>query len=165
MQRILTVHRRLHRNRTPAEKTGEQGNDEYGSTRQLASEALKALINKVSLSPVLALPKAVLPSLGCYASNYFVRYAIFQTHPDDERKPIGFRRRSFLPVEEIYLPSDRKCLSVVLVVDKLRPYLIYDWFTVFTDHAAFRWLLIIEDHRESCIRWRLFLAEFDFQVK
>ena len=47
----------------------------------------------------------------------------------------------------------------------IRTYLMYEKFTVFTDHATLHWLLIIDDPSGRLIRWRLRLAEYDFQVK
>ena len=54
---------------------------------------------------------------------------------------------------------------MVSALKTLRPYLMYENFTVFTDHAALHWLLTIDDPNGRIIRWRLRLAEYDFEVK
>ena len=90
---------------------------------------------------------------------------MFQTHSDGERKPIGFWSRSLLPAECNYSASERECLAVVWALKTLRPYLMYEKFVVYTDHAALHWLLTIDDPSGRFIRWRLRLAEFDFEVK
>ena len=129
-------------------------------------KSFDSLIDKVCYPPVLALPRANLPySLDCDASDYGIGCALFQTHPDGERKPIGFWSRSLLPAEENYSASERECLAVVWALKTLRPYLMYEKFTVYTDHAALHWLLTITDPSGRLIRWRLRLAEYDFEVK
>lgn len=42
---------------------------------------------------------------------------------------------------------------------------MYDIFIVYTDHAALTFLFRIDDTSGRLIRWRLHLAEFDFEVK
>lgn len=38
-------------------------------------------------------------------------------------------------------------------------------FVVYPDHAALHWLLTISDPSGRLVRWRLRLAEYDFQIK
>ena len=129
-------------------------------------DSLRKLIDRVCSHPILALPKAGLEySLDCDASDYGIGCALFQTHPDGEGKPIGFWSRSLLPAECNYSASERECLAVVWALKTLRPYLMYEKFTVYTDHAALQWLLTIDDPSGRLIRWRLRLAEYDFEVK
>ena len=54
---------------------------------------------------------------------------------------------------------------MVWALKTLSPYLMYETFTVFTDHAAMHWLLTIDDAIGRLIRWRLHLAEYEFKVK
>lgn len=42
---------------------------------------------------------------------------------------------------------------------------MYEHFVVYTDHGALHWFLTIHDPRGRLSRWRLRLAEFDFEVK
>ena len=41
---------------------------------------------------------------------------------------------------------------------------MYERFVVYTDHAALRWLLTIQEPSGRLIRWRLRLAQCDFEV-
>ena len=54
---------------------------------------------------------------------------------------------------------------MVWALKTLRPYLMYEKFIVHTDHAALHWLLTINEPSGRLMRWRLRLAEFDFEVK
>jgi hypothetical protein len=50
-------------------------------------------------------------------------------------------------------------------VTHLRPYLERQKFTVVTDHQALRWVMNLPDAQGRLARWRLCLAEFEFQVE
>eukprot|EP00171_Calliarthron_tuberculosum_P022928 IDg22928t1 len=88
-------------------------------------QAFKALIEKLTKPPILALPQTNLP----------------------------------------YERHRKECLAVVYGVTTGRPYLYGQHFTVVTDHNSLRWLLEINDPASGrLMRWRLRLAEFDFDV-
>lgn len=63
-----------------------------------------------------------------------------------------------------YSASERECLVVTWELKKLSPYPLYEPFVVHTDHTALHWLLIIDDPSGHLMRWRLRLAEYDFEV-
>ena len=129
------------------------------------TESFRTLIDKVISPPILALPVPGLQySLDTDASAYGLGCTLFQTHSDGERKPIGFWSRSLDKAEKNYSASERECLGVVWSLKTLRPYLIYEEFIVHTDHNALRWLLTIQEPSGRLMRWRLILAEFNFQI-
>ena len=129
-------------------------------------QSFKSLIEAVCTPPVLALPQPDLHySVDTDASAYQVGCALFQTHPDGERKPIGYWSRPLNQAEKGYSATERECLAVVWALKTLRPYLIYEKFTVYTDHAALGWLLTINDPSGRLMRWRLRLAEYDFNIQ
>ena len=126
----------------------------------------KDLIESVCTPPVLALPVPGLAySVDTDASDYGIGCALFQDHTDGQRKPIGFWSRTLAPAERNYTASERECLAVVWALKTLRPYLMYERFVVHTDNAALHWLLTIDDPSGRLMRWRLRLAEFDFEVR
>ena len=128
-------------------------------------KSFRTLIDAILSPKVLALPKRDLPfSLDTDACDYGIGCALFQIHPDGERKPIGFWSRSLNSAEKNYDASERECLAVVWALRTLRPYLIYEKFTVHTDHSALQWLFSIEDPSGRLMRWRLRLAEYNFEL-
>lgn len=95
----------------------------------------------VTSPPILALPIPGLP-YTVDLSDYQVRWALFQSLPDGELRPLGFWRRTLINAERNYSTSE-KCLAVVWDLQTLRQYLAFEHFTVFSDDAALHWLLNI----------------------
>lgn len=54
---------------------------------------------------------------------------------------------------------------MVFALEKFRSYLIGSKLTVFSDHAALRYLLTKKDAKPRLIRWILLLQEFDLEIK
>ncbi len=128
-------------------------------------QAFQTLIDAVLSPAVLALPQSGLPySVDTDASAYGIGCALFQTHPDGTRKPIGFWSRSLTDAERNYSTPERECLGVVWALKTLRAYLLYETFIVHSDQAALRWLMEIQEPSGRLMRWRLRLSEYDFQV-
>ncbi|CDF38075.1 unnamed protein product [Chondrus crispus] len=129
-------------------------------------KAFHKLKDAILAPPVLALPKKDLPySVDTDASDYQIGAALFQTHPDAQRKPIGFFSKTLAAAERNYSVSEKECLAVIWAVQTLRPYLYGEHFVVHTDHASLRWLMNVTDPSGRLIRWRLRLPEFDFEIK
>ena len=130
-----------------------------------AISAFRALINAVTSPPILAIPKKGLRySLDTDASNYQVGCALFQTHPDGVRRPIGFWSRKMNDAEMNYSASERECLAVIYGITTCRPYLVGEEFDLHTDHSCLRWLMEINDPSGRLMRWRLRLAEYTFSI-
>ena len=56
-------------------------------------------------------------------------------------------------------------LAVVFAFDKFRAYLVGTKVTVYTDHAAIKYLISKKDVKPRLIRWILLLQEFDLKIK
>ena len=99
------------------------------------------------------------------ASDNQVGCSLFQTHEDGKRYPIGYWSRTLKPAERNYSATERECLALFFALQTLRPYLLYERFTAYTDHNALRWLLNVSEPSGRLIRWRIRLSEFDFDVR
>ncbi|MGV7377637.1 Ty3/Gypsy family RNase HI domain-containing protein, partial [Mycobacterium kansasii] len=54
---------------------------------------------------------------------------------------------------------------VVFAFEKFRSYLVLSQVTVYTDHAALKYLFAKADAKPRLIRWILLLQEFDVEIK
>ena len=115
---------------------------------------------------VLAHPKFDLPFiLSCDASNYAIPTIISQLQNGKER-PISFASRILNKAEKNYSTTHKEISAVVFGTQVHRCYLYGRKFRIVTDHAAFKWLIIVKNHQ--CVRltrWVLKLAENDFQIE
>ena len=143
-------------------------NDQPDKWTELTDDQISAfdtLIDRVTHPPVLSLPRPGRPySIETDASAEQVGVVLLQ--PDDEGKlqPIGYWSRKLSPQERKYITTEQECLAVVWALLTLRPYLMGEPFTVYTDHNALRWLMNVTDPSSRLLRWRLRLSEFDFTV-
>eukprot|EP00171_Calliarthron_tuberculosum_P022637 IDg22637t1 len=129
-------------------------------------QSFQALLKKLSNPPILALPQPLLPyELHTDASAYQVGCSLFQKYPDRSLRPVGFWSRTLNAAEKNYSPTERECLAVIYGVTTCRPYLYGQRFKVVTDHNSLRWLLEINDPASGrLMRWRIRLAEYDFDI-
>jgi RNase H-like domain found in reverse transcriptase len=65
------------------------------------------------------------------------------------------------PAEKNYSTTEKECLDIAWAVTHLER----QNFTVVTDHQALRWVMKLSDAQGRLARWRLRLAELDFQVE
>lgn len=72
--------------------------------------------------------------------------------------------RSLKPAGENCSASEPEWTGIVWVFLTLNPYLQFENFLLHTDHHALKWLPNITNTPSRLIRWRFWLAEFDFKV-
>ena len=60
-----------------------------------------------------------------------------------------------------YTTTENELLAVVVAFDKFRAYLVGMKVTVYTDHAAIKYLIANKDAKPRLIRWILLLQEYD----
>eukprot|EP00171_Calliarthron_tuberculosum_P023081 IDg23081t1 len=60
---------------------------------------------------------------------------------------------------------EKECLAVIYAIQICRPYIQGEYFTVYTDCSALRWLFEINDPSGRLMRWRLRLAEYRFKTE
>ena len=115
--------------------------------------------------PVLELTRLELPyPLDTEASDAQLSCKLQQTHEDGHRYPVGYWSRMLSSAERNYSTTEKECLAILWAVQTLRLYLERERLTVNTDHHSLRWLMILADASGRLARWRLYLAEYDFDV-
>ncbi|CAM8940392.1 unnamed protein product [Rhodiola kirilowii] len=100
----------------------------------------------------------------CDASDYAVGAVLGQR---DEKKPvvIYYASRTLDAAQRNYSTTEKELLAVVFALEKFRSYLLGTKVTVFSDHAAIRYLMTKKEAKPRLIRWILLLQEFDVEIK
>ena len=115
--------------------------------------------------PIVQAPKWDLPfELMCDASDFAIGAVLGQRR---ETGPcvIHYASKTLNDAQINYTTTEKELLAVVFALDKFRSYLIGSKITVFTDHAALKYLLSKQDAKARLIRWILLLQEFDLEIK
>jgi hypothetical protein len=84
---------------------------------------------------------------------------------DGRLVPCGYYSQTMNSAERNYYAPEKECLAVVWAILHLRLYLERTRFTVRSDQVALRWLLSLKDPSGRLARWRIRLAEFDFEIQ
>ena len=102
--------------------------------------------------------------LACDASDISIGCALMQKDESGTLRPIAYSGRSFKPSETRYTILDRELLAIVFAVKHFRVYLESTKFTVYTDHAALKFLMTQKHILQRLARWQIVLNNFDFDI-
>lgn len=128
-------------------------------------KSFNLLKSALASPPVLRLPRMGLRySVDTDACDHQIGCALFQTHEDGKRYPLGFWSRQLRPAEKNYSAGEKECLAIIWAVQILQPYLQMEEFDLFTDHQALRWIFSLADGSNRLARWRLILMGHKFKV-
>ncbi|XP_019242541.1 PREDICTED: uncharacterized protein LOC109222671, partial [Nicotiana attenuata] len=127
--------------------------------------AFEFLKEQLTNAPIVVSPDWSQPfEIMCDASDTAVR-AILGQMKNKIFRPIYYANRTLNEAQMNYATTEKELLAVVFAFDKFRSYLIGTKVTVFTDHAALKYLLAKKDARPRLLRWILLLQEFDLEIK
>ena len=141
---------------------------DWSSPTDKQLEAFEHLKSRLTTPPILSLPKKGRPfMIDTDASKYQLGAALLQQQDEEDPKdwkPIGFYSKTLNETEQRYSTTELECYAVVWSVLYLRPYIEGTHFKVRTDHEALKWLMTLTDPSGRLTRWRLRLAEFDYEI-
>ena len=129
-------------------------------------DALQQLTTALIRSPLLAHPQWDLPFLvdtDWSGDPGAVGGVLSQVHNGQERV-IAFGSRPLRGAETRYSANKGETLAILHFLDKWRPYLTGQTFTVRTDHRALQWIKTMEPPQRMVRRWLQILADFRFKT-
>lgn len=131
-----------------------------------ADDAFNKLKECLISAPILASPDYNLPfEVHTDASDYGVGAMLTQT-VDNVERPIAYMSKSLTGAEKNYSITERETLAVLTALEHWRCYLENGKrFNVYTDHAALRWFLAMNNPTGRLARWGVRLSAFNFDIK
>nr|XP_016494503.1 PREDICTED: uncharacterized protein LOC107813718 [Nicotiana tabacum] len=128
-------------------------------------KAFKILKEHLTNSPIVVSPywsKSF--EIMCDSSDIAVG-AILGQKRDKIFRHIYYASRTLNKAQKNYAITEKELLAVVFAFDKFHSYLIGTKVTIYTDHAALKYLLAKKDARPRLLRWILPLQEFNLKRK
>ncbi|RDY07566.1 Retrovirus-related Pol polyprotein from transposon 17.6, partial [Mucuna pruriens] len=130
-------------------------------------EAFQELKNRLTSAPILQVPNWDLPfELMCDASNSALGAVLGQRAGVGQPvHVVAYASRTMDSAQQNYTTTEKELLAIVFALDKFRSYLLGSRITIFSNHAALRYLLKKPDAKPRLIRWMLLLQEFDIEIR
>lgn len=128
-------------------------------------EAFECCKKILTSSDVLQYPDFTKPFVLTTDASNFAIGAVLSQGPIGRDKPVAFASRTLTKTEENYSTIEKELLAVVWACKHFRAYLFGRKFTLFTDHQPLIYIFNMKDPSSKLVRWRLYLEEFDFEIK
>ena len=128
---------------------------------QAAFDILKA---KLCDEPLLQRPYFSQPFIFTTDALGFAIGGILSQGKIGKDKPIAYASPSLSDNEKKYDTYEKEALAIIFCVTHFRPYLFGRKFTLLADHKSLVWFQNSKDPCSRVSRWRLKLAEYDFDV-
>ena len=97
------------------------------------------------------------------ASGYAIG-GILSQGPIGRDLPIAYTSRLLTKPEINYSTIEKELLAIVYSVAHFRPYIYGRKFYLVTDHKPLVWLHSVKDPTSRLVRWRLKLAEYEYEI-
>ncbi|CAN6547855.1 unnamed protein product [Malus baccata var. baccata] len=102
--------------------------------------------------------------LMCDASDYAIE-AVLGQRKNKQPHVIYYASWTLNDAQLNYSTTEKELFAVMFALDKFRSYLIGSKVTVYTDHAALKYLLTKKKAKPRLIRWMLLLQVFDIEIR
>ena len=134
---------------------------QWGDSQQSAFEALR---DRIISEPILQYPDFTKAFVVTTDASDYALGAVLSQGEIGKDLPIAFASRTLNAPETRYSTTEKELLAIIFGVEHFRPYLYGQRFTLVTDHRPLVWLHNIKNPASKLARWKLRLAEYDYNV-
>ena len=135
------------------------------SWSQACEDAFDKLKTMLVSLPIKRSPNWKLPfEIMCDASDYAIG-VVLGKREDKKAFVIYYAIRTLDSAQSNYTTTEKDFLAVVFALEKFRSYIVGSPVTIFTDHAALKYLLSKQDTKPRLTRWILLCQEFNLTIK
>ena len=115
--------------------------------------------------PIMRSPNWNLPfEIMCDASDYAIG-AILGQREDKKAFVIYYASKTLDSAQANYTTKEKEFLAVIFALENFRSYIVGSPVTIFTNHAALKYLLSKQDTKPRLTRWILLCQEFNLTIK
>lgn len=132
---------------------------------QEASDAFETLKENLCTAPILQYPDFSKPFIITTDASGIAIGAILSQGEIGKDKPIAYYSRVLRGAELRYDTYEKEALAIVQGVKNFRPYIYGHKFTLVTDHKPLVWFRSAKEANSRVLKWRLKLAEYDYDVQ
>ena len=127
-------------------------------------ESFITLKERLTTAPILACPDFYIPfALYTDASGDSIGFDLTQVQHGWGRV-IVYGGRNFSDTEKKYSATEQEALPVVVAIQKCRPSLLGNHFTVVVDHRVLKLLMSLRSPTGRLAQWVLTLQVYDFAI-
>ena len=135
------------------------------SWSQACEDAFDKLKTMLVSPPIMQSPNwELLFEIICDSSDYAIGVVLGQRE-DKKAFLIYYASKILDSAQSNYTTMEKEFLVVVFALEKFRSYIIGSSVTIFTDHAALKYLLSKQDTKPRLTRWILLCQEFNLTIK
>ncbi|KMQ89174.1 enzymatic polyprotein endonuclease reverse [Lasius niger] len=127
-------------------------------------EAFVQLRDALCTEPILQYPDFTKPFVVTTDASGHAIGGILSQGTIGKDLPIAYSSRLLNNAERNYSTIEKELLAIVYCVNYFRPYLYGRKFYLVTDHKPLVWLHSVKDPTSRLVRWRLKLAEYEYEV-
>ena len=132
---------------------------------QTCEDAFDKLKMMLVSPPIMRSPNWKLPfEIMCDTSDYAIG-AVLGQREDKKAFVIYYASKTLDSAQSNYTTTEKEFLAVVFALEKFRSYIVGSPVTIFTDHAALKYLLSKQDTKPRLTRWILLCQEFNLTIK
>ena len=100
----------------------------------------------------------------CDASDYAIG-AVLGQREDKKAFVIYYASKTLDSAQANYTTTEKEFLAVIFALENFRSYIVGSPVTIFTDHAALKYLLSKQDTKPRLTRWILLCQEFNLTIE
>lgn len=126
--------------------------------------AFTTLRDLLCTEPLLQYPDFTQPFVVTTDASGYAVGGILSQGPIGKDRPIAYASRLLNGAEINYSTIEKELLAMVYCTNHFRPYIYGNKFKLVTDHKPLVWLNSVKDPTSRLMRWRLKLAEYEFEV-
>ncbi|CAF4427326.1 unnamed protein product, partial [Didymodactylos carnosus] len=149
----------------PTSKTSRKGHKATITLTDEERKSFEELKQILTTDLALRIPNTAYPfKIQTDASDERIGAVLLQVFPDGDR-PMGYLSKKFTPTQRRWFATEQECYALTCSLEKWHNYLSGTKFIWETDHKSLLPLNKKSQTNKKCERWRLKIAEYDFDVK